>query len=636
MLTIKNRALKNATGEKSFQQCSFNPIKALSSISLINAAGFFLVLLGLSAGCTPAGPRALLQGQKLMDKGKYSEAIEKFRVATTLLNTNAQAWNYLGLACHYAGHATEAEKAYQRALLLNHDLTEAHYNLGCLWLEQNKPDAARNELTAYTLRRGNSVDCLLKLGAAQLRSHELGPPEKKFAAAEKSFDEALKIGPQSAEAFNGLGYVRSQQHRAADAAHCFKSALRQQPGYGPALLNLAVVSQQNLQDRQAALQNYREYLATKPSATAAEAVNAIVRQLEQETAPPARSAVTNAALPTVTNANPPKAPATNAPRTAVAPRIEAVSNAGKPPILTASSRSVPAGPSSRPVASSAPPVHINYELVNVAAEPVIKAGQDTVTLPAPASASSNVSSSLSHSAETKAGQHGALQVQNPVNVARSDERTSLRITPLPEVSGGAPVEPFRAKSPEPAPATGSVQSGPAKPVSGRYAYRSPAAPSPSGNRAEAERLFAQGVQAQTANRLPEAIADYRNAIQQDPSYFEAQYNLALASAEADNLPAALLAFETALAILPDSLEARYHFALALKQANYIQDAANELDKILSNYPKDTGAHLALGNLYAQQLHDSTKARQHYLKVLETDPRHPQAGAIRYWMADHPQ
>jgi tetratricopeptide (TPR) repeat protein len=635
MLAIKNRTLKTTSEEKNFQKPSFNSIKGFSSLILIKPACLFLVVAGLSAGCTPAGPRALLQGQKLMDKGRFSQAIEKFKLATALLTTNAQAWNYLGLACHYAGQAAEAEKAYQRALLLNHDLTEAHYNLGCLWLEQNKPDAARNELTAYTLRRGNSVDCLLKLGAAQLRSRELGPPEKRLAAAEKSFDEALKLGPQSAEAFNGLGYVRSQQHRAADAAHCFKSALRQQPGYGPALLNLAIVSQQNLQDRQSALQNYREYLAAKPPPATADAVNAIVRQLEQETAPPSRSTATNAALPTVASANPPRAPATNASRGSVAPRIEAASNAGKSPLLTVVSKSASAGPASRPVASSAPPAHINYELVNVPAEPVIKAGQDIVTVPAPLASSSNGSSS-SHPAETKAGQHGALPVQNPANVARSDERTSLRITPLPEVAGGAQVETLRAKSLEPAAAGDSVQSGPAKPLSGRYAYRSPAAPSPSGNRAEAERLFAQGVQAQTANRLPEAIVDYRGAIQQDPSYFEAQYNLALASSEAGNLQVALLAFENALAISPDSLEARYHFALALKQANYIQDAANELDKILSRYPNDTGAHLALGNLYAQQLHDSAKARQHYLKVLETDPRHPQAGAIRYWMADHPQ
>ena len=124
-----------------------------------------VVFAGLVAGCTPPGPRALLDGKKLIERGRYSQAVEKLNSATTLLATNAQAWNYLGLACHYAGRPDEAERAYKRALALNHDLTEAHYNLACLWLAQNKPEkteAAKTELLAFTLRRGNSAEGLLK------------------------------------------------------------------------------------------------------------------------------------------------------------------------------------------------------------------------------------------------------------------------------------------------------------------------------------------------------------------------------------------------------------------------------------------------------------------------------------------
>jgi len=65
--------------------------------------------------------------------------------------------------------ALEAVKAYKQALELDRDLLEAHFNLGCLWLEQNKPDAARTEFTSYTFRRGNTPEGWLKLGAAQLK-----------------------------------------------------------------------------------------------------------------------------------------------------------------------------------------------------------------------------------------------------------------------------------------------------------------------------------------------------------------------------------------------------------------------------------------------------------------------------------
>src|SRR6185436_4583216 len=152
MLTIKNRGKEGRFGCRP------------GMTILLLSAGFF-------SGCTPAGPKALLEGKRLIEQGKYARAVEKLNYATSLLKTNAQAWNYLGLATHYAGRAEEAERSYKRALALDRDLTEAHYNLACLWLAANRPEkneAAKTELLAYTLRRGNSAEGLLKLGLVQL------------------------------------------------------------------------------------------------------------------------------------------------------------------------------------------------------------------------------------------------------------------------------------------------------------------------------------------------------------------------------------------------------------------------------------------------------------------------------------
>jgi len=132
------------------------------------------------------------------------------------------------------------------------------------------------------------------------------------------------------------------------------------------------------------------------------------------------------------------------------------------------------------------------------------------------------------------------------------------------------------------------------------------------------------------------VQAYHQAVQLDPSFFEAQYNLGLAATEAGNLPTALRAYEHALAIQPNSADARYNFALVLKQANCPADAASELEKLLAILPNEVRAHLALGNLYAQTLHQPAKARQHYIKVLELDPTCPQASAVGYWLKDNPQ
>jgi tetratricopeptide (TPR) repeat protein len=165
----------------------------------------------------------------------------------------------------------------------------------------------------------------------------------------------------------------------------------------------------------------------------------------------------------------------------------------------------------------------------------------------------------------------------------------------------------------------------------RYPYHRPVK-LPVGNRSAAERWFAQGVQAQQASRLSAALSAYREATQLDPGFFEAYYNLGLSAAESGKLTTALPAYENALAIRPDSVDARYNFALALQRANYVGDAVFELEKLTSSNPNEARAHLALGNLYGQQLHQAAIAKQHYLRVLEIDPHNPQANAIRSWLA----
>src|SRR5580692_9211900 len=146
------------------------PSPMLAQINSVRGAIFVLALALLLSGCTPAGPRALLKGKKCLDRGDVAGAVTQLKRATTLLATNANAWNYYGVALQRAGQPDEAASAYQTALRLDHDLVEAHFNLGMLWFEQNKPDAAKAEFTTYTLRRPNESAGWLKLGFAQLKT----------------------------------------------------------------------------------------------------------------------------------------------------------------------------------------------------------------------------------------------------------------------------------------------------------------------------------------------------------------------------------------------------------------------------------------------------------------------------------
>ena len=598
-------------------------------VAVLSRAAVLLLVACLS-GCMPPGPRAVLNGKRLIEQGKYSKAVEKLKRAASLMGTNGQAWNYLGLACHYAGQADQAERCYQRALALDHDLSEAHYNLACLWLAQNRPDrteAAKTELLAYTLRRGNSAEALCKLGLAQLRSREL-------LGAEKSFNDAVRVSARNPAALNGLGLVRLQRGRADEAAKYFREALKRQADYRPALLNLAIVSQQYLNDYPVALQSYRQYAKLKPPPEGAETAGALARQLEGELKPSPRPAAPRPPprfIPgTNTSTSAPKLAPTNVIRNAGAPKIESVTN---PPRPTASAASAPV---SVPKASTPAPAAPEVQVVKLPEQPGVRPAQD---LSSPPARSQKVAAEpmlsnpqpLGATAPTNASKRGLLDRINPLNLFRGPEKKPSEPTPLPPVTEPAEPQPLVS-------GTQGEDSGPSATAAGavpaRYHYASPPRPR-AGNRAEAERFFELGVQAQAAHRLAEAVRIYRQATQSDPSFFEAHYNAGLAAAEAGDLPGALAAYENALAARPESLDARYNFARALKQAGYVLDAANELEKLLATYPNDGRANLALGNIYAQELRQPAKARQLYLKVLESDPHNPQAGAIRFWLAGNP-
>ncbi len=267
---------------------------------------FIVVALALIlAGCTPAGPRAFFDGKNYLDQGDYANAAARFKIAATLLATNAAVWNYYGMALQADHQPQAAAAAYQRAVDLDRDLVEAHFNLGGLWLEQNQPDAARTEFTAYTLRRSNDPAGWLRLGSAQLRLGET-------VAAEKSFSKVLYLRPADPAAYNGLGLTRIQRGMPRDAVRFFAAAVRSDPGFAPAMLNLATVNHQYLHDDKTALANLRAYLALTPPPADWDQANALANQLEHaELVPP--SPLAAAATP-VEPQVPPVIEAARAPR----------------------------------------------------------------------------------------------------------------------------------------------------------------------------------------------------------------------------------------------------------------------------------------------------------------------------------
>jgi tetratricopeptide (TPR) repeat protein len=545
-----------------------------------SCAIIFSALLIFIAGCTPAGPRALLKGKKFLERGDYTSAVGQLKTATTILPANAQAWNYYGVALQHSGQPDDAADAYKRALTLDRDLTEAHYNLGCLDLEQKKFDVAKTEFTAYTLRRANAPEGWLKLGLAQLGAGEI-------TAAENSFSTAYHLNTNNPEALNGFGLARVQRGKPRDAAQFFAAAIKIHPDYAPAILNLATVNAEYLHDNKTAQDNYRAYLALTPRPDNWDDVNAAMNSLGQ----PA----------TVAMANPP-------------PEIQA-QPAPLPP-LTVSETKTQATAVTHPTAllKTQTPIHAPPQTVKA------QTPQANVTTAKPQTQSPS-----------------ALHNLNPMhwfNSPTQENYSQNGVTPLPGPETDNIKPTIASNPPVVVPKPVKIVPPPA-PVFPRYAYLSPRKPK-AGDRLAASAEFTKARAAENDSHLADAAQSYLKAAQLDPAWFEAQYNCGVLEYRLKNFKQSLAASEMALAIQPDSSDARYNFALALKASGYVTDAVNELKKVVASNPDESSAHLALGDIYAQLVHDTASARVHYLKFLDLDPRNTQATNVRFWLASNPQ
>jgi tetratricopeptide (TPR) repeat protein len=622
MLAIKNQ---NEDGLWKLEDRIRSAIEERHSVISTLWPGLWLALFFafavLLSGCTPAGPRALLKGKASLDRGDYPDAVAELKTATSLLATNAQAWNYLGLAYQCAAQPAQAADAYQHALMLDRDLVEAHYNLGCLWLDQNKPEAAVTEFTAFTLRRSNVPEGWIKRGWAQLRAHQL-------ADAEKSFGYALYLSSNNAEALNGLGLAQIQQGRPREAAQYFGEAIKTHPDYAPALLNLATVTHTFLHDNRTALQYYQAYLALTPRPANWNEVNELANSLEQPVAAAAVGPPPQAA-PSQNQA--PSAPPAYVSEARVPPPVVHVAPPPKPqPPVRAYSNIPPAYP--------AEPAQV----VQVQPQPVLAQPHPPAT-PSVASSSEPV---VTGRAPVPDGKPSAWHRLNPASWFHSSapekKYVSNGVTPLPSASdvaenpavSSAEVAAAQAAPAEPQskPANAAPAAPPGFP---RYSYASPHKPK-AGDRLAAAGAFTRAREFEQDTRWLDALRAYQQAAEFDPGWFEAQYNFGVLAYRLQNYPQALAAYELALAIQPNSVDARYNFALALQAARYVPDAVIQLNNILAANPNDVRAHLALGNLYAQQLHDFPRAREHYLKVLALDPHNAETTDIQFWLSSHPQ
>jgi len=164
----------------------------------------------------------------------YKEAIRLHLKIIQEHPDNALAHYHLGFAYGMLGQHRDELTQYRDAIELGLSDWALFLNLGMLYLENERPEAATDILQLATLLGPDRPETHFNLGLAYERRGRL-------AEAEQQFLLSLKLDPNQAEARNMLGVIYAEQGNYARASEEWSELTRTQPSYEPARANLAAL-----------------------------------------------------------------------------------------------------------------------------------------------------------------------------------------------------------------------------------------------------------------------------------------------------------------------------------------------------------------------------------------------------------
>jgi len=164
--------------------------------------------------------------------GQFAEADRLYRKVIAAEPNHVHALHLRGALAHAAGRNEEAVELIGRALALNEQVPDFHYNVAlALWALGRRPDAMNHWTRAVALNP-NFVAARLNLGNA-LRD------EGRLDEAIAQHRAAMQLQPQSPPVHNSLGLSLAKAARHDEAIPHYSRAIALQPGFVDAYLNLA-------------------------------------------------------------------------------------------------------------------------------------------------------------------------------------------------------------------------------------------------------------------------------------------------------------------------------------------------------------------------------------------------------------
>jgi tetratricopeptide (TPR) repeat protein len=179
------------------------------------------------------GRNYLPYGRELLDQGLEGPAVVAFERAA-VGSPSASTLYQLGTLLAKSQQPAKARAAFERALELQPDLSEASNDLGALLAQGGDVIAAIERFRAALQATPLYPDALNNLGYALLVTG-------REQEARELYEKALQLQPDFAEALNNLGLIFGREGELEKAEPYFRRALSAKPDYGEAANNLALI-----------------------------------------------------------------------------------------------------------------------------------------------------------------------------------------------------------------------------------------------------------------------------------------------------------------------------------------------------------------------------------------------------------
>lgn len=580
------------------------------------------VAASLLAGCGPLDPQSQVNaGAEALARGDTTNlvrAVYLLERAARDLPGDARCQNLYGQALYEFGKPKEAADAFQKAVVCDKNNPAFRYNLGLAAFAQRDFATALEQFQGCAALDPRNVSAWMFLGATCLNLNKL---DEAYRATRNAID----LAPNNPDALANLAVIACRRGRARDAEAWLNQALLVAPNNPQVTLNLARLYEIELKNKRRALEFYRRFTALTPDSPLRFAVLRSTRQLELDLNLPPSPLPTPAAPAVATTGRQP---------VAAMPAIVVNTNTPIPTVTVASDQ--------QPAALDALIAQLktagrNRDAAEVALSLADYYQQQRDTNRASAAyaqaAELDPLNSLTH---FRLGELFLQQGQKGPALQSFQEAVRLKPDFIAALRRAAPLA---ADSGQPAVAVA--------------AYKRIVELDPN----DAGALFHLG-DLQERYLKSRAVADqtYQTFLKKFPTAAEAgivrsRLGKTSAAARETAKPAAKPApkvvartEEPAPLKLPlpthqpppppvdrRTPTERYQDAFALLQRGAYAEAAPQFEALLRVDPGFAKAHLALGQIYSQQVAMKEKARQHYIRFLQLRPDDPKGTEVRRWL-----